>query len=110
MGGRNSAVPPPFSGERTMLCEQRLPPSGRDFEVYETVILGGKTTRHAAEKFELSQTRICQIVERMRAWQAEVLPADTSHSAERLQQLAKSVAAGRLDHLYCETMEAWRQS
>jgi len=80
-----------------MATNLRLPPSGRDFEVFEAVILGGKTTREAAQTLRLAQTRICQIVERMRQWHAEVLPAQSGHSPERLQQLAKSVAAGRLD-------------
>jgi len=92
-----------------MLSHKRRPPSGRDFEVFEAVILGGKSTREAAEQFRVSQTRVCQLVERVRDWQAEVLPAE-SDSDERRLRLAKILAAGRLDHLYGEMMQAWRRS
>jgi hypothetical protein len=93
-----------------MSSYERQPPSGRDFEVFEAVILGGKSTRQAAEQFHLSQTRICQIVERVKQWQAEAAPQNSDVSSERLLQLAKAVAAGRLDHLYGEMMQAWRRS
>ena len=88
----------------------KLPPSGRDFEVYHTVIVGGKSTREAAEQFRLSQTRICQIVERMRAWQAEVLPAECPLPEEGCLRLAQNIAVERINHLYCEVMTAWRKS
>jgi len=94
-----------------MSSHERRPPSGRDFAVFEAVILGGKSTREAAEQFRLSQTRVCQLVERVREWQAEVLPAaDGDDDEERRVRLAKIVAAGRLDHLYGEMMQAWRRS
>ena len=57
-----------------MVCEQKLPPSGRDFAgVFSAVILAGKSTRAAAGEFRLSQTRVCQIVRRVKKWQAEVV-------------------------------------
>jgi hypothetical protein len=92
-----------------MSNHERRPPSGRDFAVFEAVILGGTSTREAAEQFRVSQTRVCQLVERVREWQAEVLPAE-SDSDERRLRLAKILAAGRLDHLYGEMMQAWRRS
>jgi len=88
----------------------KLPPSGRDFEVHRAVVVGGKSTREAAEQFRLSQTRVCQIVERMRAWQAEVLPAEAPLTEDDGLRLAKNVAGARLDFLYCEVMDSWRQS
>ena len=88
----------------------RLPPSWRDFEVYRTVIVGGKSTREAAEEFRLSQTRVCQIVERMRAWQAEVLPAESPLPADGLLRLSQNIACERIDFLYGEAMAAWRRS
>ena len=102
-----------------MFCEQRLPPSGRDFEVFSAVILAGQSTREAAASFRLSQTRVCQIVERVKKWQAEVVGAadaadpqstEKQPSEERLLHLAKCIAAGRLDHLYGEAMRAWERS
>src|SRR5262245_5881310 len=100
--------------EDAMMIAQKLPPRGRDFEVFSAVILAGKSTREAAAGFKLSQTRVCQIVERVRKWQVEVLGtahhAEPQPSEERLLHLAKCIAAGRLDHLYGESMEAWRRS
>ena len=93
-----------------MSTEQRLPPSGRDFDVFSAVIVGGQTTRQAAAQFKVSQTRICQIARRVQAWQAEVVPADGGLPEERRLCLAKQVAAARLDHLYGEMMAAWRSS
>jgi hypothetical protein len=99
-----------------MLDKQKLPPSGcnrppsgRDFEVFSAVIVAGKATREAAGEFKLSQTRVCQIVERVKKWQAEVVDAELVGEEKRLY-LAKCIAAGRLDHLYGEAMEAWRRS
>lgn len=97
-----------------MLYEQKVPPSGRGFEVFSAVILAGKSTREAAAAFQLSQTRVCQIVERVRKWQAEVVGTDDADNAqpseEQRMRLARCIAAGRLDHLYGESMEAWRRS
>ena len=87
----------------------RLPPSWRDFEVYRTVIVGGKSTREAAEECRLSQTRVCQIVERMRAWQAEVLPTECPLPEEGLLRLSQNIACERIDSLYGEAA-AWRRS
>jgi hypothetical protein len=93
-----------------MSADLRQPPSERDFDVFSLVIVGGQTTREAAAQFKISQTRVCQIVERVQAWQAEVLPAESPLSEERQLRMGKHVAAARLDHLYGETMEAWRRS
>jgi hypothetical protein len=88
----------------------KLPPNARDFEVFEFVVVGGKSTRDAATKFGLSQTRICQIVERMRQWQAEVVPQESPIPEERRLRLARHVAVQRIEYLYGEVMEAWRRS
>ncbi|HZN36761.1 MAG TPA: hypothetical protein VFB80_23185 [Pirellulaceae bacterium] len=88
----------------------KLPPSWRDFEVFRAVIVGGKSTREAAELFRLSQTRICQIVERTKAWQAEVLPAECPLPEEGRLRLSQNIAVERIDSLYCEVMGAWRKS
>src|SRR5262245_22686650 len=88
----------------------KLPPSGRNFEVYEAVIVGGKSTHEAAQRFGLSQTRVCQIVKRIQAWQTQVLASDEHLTDEEQLRLAKSIAAHRLNHLYCEVMSAWRRS
>src|SRR5262245_40259477 len=106
----NSPFPAPLFGAWVMSNDLRLPPSGRDFDVFSAVMVGGQTTRQAAAQFKLSQTRVCQIVERVHAWQAQVLPADSPLPEERQLRLGKQMAAARLDHLYGEMMEAWRKS
>jgi hypothetical protein len=90
---------------------KNLPPSGRDFEVFEHVVVGGGTTRSAAQEFKISQTRVCQVLERVRAWLDEVTPtaADEQVSQKQLQ-LAEGLAADRLDHLYGQAIEGWRKS
>jgi len=88
----------------------QLPPSGRNFEVFEAVIVGGKSTRDAAGQFRLSQSRVCQIVRRMQAWQAEVLTSEQHLTDEEQLRLSKDIAGHRLNHLYCEVMGAWRRS
>ena len=94
-----------------MLGEQVRPPSGRDFEVFEHVVVGGGTTRSAAHEFKISQTRVCQVLERVRVWLDDVTPsaADEQVSQKRLQ-LAEGLAADRLDHLYGQAIEGWRSS
>jgi len=93
-----------------MSSDLRLPPCGRDFDVFSLVIVGGQTTRQAAAEFKLSQTRVCQIVERVQTWQSEVLPAESPLPEERQLRMSKHMAAARLDHLYGEMMKAWRKS
>jgi hypothetical protein len=90
---------------------QRLPPSGRDFEVFEHVVTDGGTTRSAAHEFKISQTRVCQIMERVRAWMDEVSPAPADEQETKKQlQLAEGLAADRLDSLYSQAMTGWRSS
>ena len=94
-----------------MFAQLRLPPSERDFEVYEYVVVGGGSTRGAARYYDLSQTRICQIVQQVAEWQANVVPkAADQHSAEDLTVLAKNTAGRRLQYIYDEAMHAWRES
>ena len=89
----------------------KLPPSGRDFDVFEHVVVGGGTTRGVAHEFQISQTRICQVLERVRDWIDEIAPGagDKQVSSKQLQ-LAVGLAADRLDHLYSQAMTGWRSS
>jgi hypothetical protein len=90
---------------------QRLPPSGRDFEVFEHVTVDGGTTRSAAQEFKISQTRVCQVLERVRDWLDEVAPATADEQVTKKHlQLAEGLAADRLDSLYSQAMTGWRSS
>ncbi len=87
-----------------------LPPSERDLEIYEAVVIEGETTRSAANAFELSQTRIVQICERVAEWVAGTLPETPRLSRRARLRLASHVAEGRLDHLYSLAMQAFDKS
>jgi hypothetical protein len=104
-GGRKPTEPTPHELLR------RLPPSGRDFEVFEHVTVDGGTTRSAAHEFKISQTRVCQVLERVREWMDEVSPPPADEQVTKKQlQLAEGLAADRLDSLYSQAMTGWRSS
>jgi hypothetical protein len=84
-----------------------LPPSGRDFIVYERVILDSATTRQAAAEAGISQTRVRQIVRRVIQWLAQTLPADSSQSEAAQLRVARHMAADRLEACYQSANRAW---
>src|SRR5687768_9706311 len=79
-----------------MTTSERLPPSGRDFEVYDLVMVEQQSTREAADACGLSQTRIRQIVARVEAFLAEVVTADGKITREQRVRLGEMIAAERL--------------
>jgi hypothetical protein len=90
---------------------ERMPPSGRDFQVFEEVVVNCRPTRLLAEAMEISQTRICQIVERVWEWQERVLPrVDRDAPSEMLVKAAKYLAAERLNWLYGQTIKCFELS
>ena len=93
-----------------MQTELKLPPSGRDFQVYQRVIVDAASTRQAASEFSLSQTRVRQVVQRVSEWLTKELPAASKENDRVQLWLAKHVAADRLQALLGETMDSWRKS
>ena len=92
------------------LRQQELPPSERDFQVFEEVVIGGASTRAAAAMFGVSQTRIVQVRQRVAEWMgAEVPPTPRLTPLQRLR-LAAHIAEGRADFLYSQAMDGWRAS
>ena len=89
-----------------MATTVKLPPSQRDFEVYHFLKEGG-STRSAAARFGVSQTRVRQVARRVVTWAAEVLPADSEAETAGLLRVAVSVAGDRLEYFYQQTMEQW---
>jgi hypothetical protein len=86
-----------------------LPPSERDFEIYQMVVGEGQSTRAAAREVGLSQTRIVQICDRVAEWiGSEVPPTAKLTPAQRLV-VAVDIAERRFDFLYSESMEGWRE-
>jgi len=89
----------------------QLPPSDRDFAVFEEVVVARGTTREAAAKFSISQTRVCQILDRVWEFSRQTLPGDAPElSSEQMQRAAQLLAAERLDHLYSLAMQAFEAS
>ena len=87
-----------------------LPPSERDFEVFERVVVEGATTRAAAAEFGLSQTRIVQVRDRVAEWIAAEVPATERLTPRQRLRLAATIASQRIDYLYSLALEAWRAS
>jgi hypothetical protein len=105
----SAVVMPAVESPRELLG--KLPPSERDFEVFACVVVDGGTTRLAATQFSISQTRVCQVLDRVRDWLGEVLPAAPEKEATPQQlDLARRLAADRLDHLYGQALVGWRSS
>ena len=87
-----------------------LPPSERDFDLFARVVVEGATTRAAAWEFDLSQTRVVQVRDRVAQWIATEVPAAERLSAGQRLRLAASIASQRIDYLYSLALEAWRAS
>ncbi|WP_425615666.1 hypothetical protein NA78x_005596 [Anatilimnocola sp. NA78] len=88
-----------------------LPPCWRDFEAYRLVKVSQFSTRVAARKLKISQTRIRQIIERVAAYLVEMSPG-VKDIVRREQQLyvAEQMAAERLNFLCAQAENAWRMS
>ncbi|WP_425614516.1 hypothetical protein NA78x_004385 [Anatilimnocola sp. NA78] len=88
-----------------------LPPCWRDFEAYRLVKVSQFSTRVAARKLKISQTRIRQIIERVAAYLVEMSPG-VKDVVRREQQLyvAEQMAAERLNFLCSQAENAWRMS
>jgi len=91
-----------------MNSSPHFPPTDRDFQVYQRVVLEAATTRQTAADFSLSQTRIRQIVLRVSQWLAESLPGRTDATDAAYLHLAQHVAADRLQHIFGQAMRDWR--
>src|SRR5688572_18778744 len=76
-----------------------LPPSERDFLVFEAVMFSGASTRETAAEFEISQTRVMQIRKHVAEWIARSVPDGLELSPIERLRLAVHIAEGRSDHL-----------
>ncbi len=94
-----------------MQTQLQLPPSGRDFEVYRLVKVEQRSTRAVAETMALSQTRVCQLLERVGAFLTDVAPAaEVEERRGQRLHVAEQVAAERIDYLYSRAVRDYRQS
>src|SRR4051812_40198694 len=86
---------------------RKLPPSERDFEIYEAVHVAGCSTWEQAARHEISQPRVRQITRRVVEWRGEVLPPQTKVAREQETHLARQIAAGRFQHQLEEATTFW---
>lgn len=87
------------------------PPSERDWDVWEAVSRDGLTQRQAAERFSLSQPRVCKILREVESWgqDNETDPRAGRSSAER-RRLAEHTYRFQLGAHYREAIQAWEAS
>lgn len=86
----------------------RLPPNSRDFELFRVVQVNLVSTRDAAQRFGISQTRVRQVVARVGAWLAEALPVKTAASLEQEALLARHLAAERMQSVLETLTVVWK--
>jgi hypothetical protein len=91
-------------------ASRKLPPSERDFGIFEMTVIDGDPTRAAALLYKLSQTRVVQIAREVTEWMAENLPATPRLSVGQRLAVAREIAQRRLDGLYSVAMSAWHKS
>ena len=88
----------------------KLPPTERDFEIYEAVHVGNASTWSQAAKHQISQTRVRQIIRRVVEWLGEVLPPQAKIAREQEIHLARQIAASRFQHQLEEATAFWNEA
>ena len=76
----------------------RLPPTPRDFEIHRLHLVHHMSSRRLADKYEVSQTRIRQIVKAVSQWLVTTMPVQTEAEIEQETRLAQHLAADQLKH------------
>jgi len=92
------------------IAQVPLPPSERDFLVFELVAIDGASTRHAAAEFGVSQSRIVQIRRHVAEWMGAEVPETPRLTPIQRLRVAADIAERRADHLYSKAMDGWRAS
>jgi len=88
----------------------QIPPSQRDFEIYRFVKIERHSTRQAAKEFNLSQTRVRQVIEAIIEYLVESVPLDDEGKRVDRLQVAEQLAREQLDFLYGQAITWWHQS
>ena len=106
--------PPPTtrpSPRRNSPSPPGVPPGPRDWLAYRLVKVQQLTTREAAKELGISQTRVCQLIDRVVEYMTDVAPGCESPEARgRRLYIAESVAAERIDFLFGQVCEGYRKS
>src|SRR5436305_3032768 len=91
-------------------ASRKLPPTDRDVEIYESVHVQHCSTWHMADRHNISQTRVRQIIRRVVEWLGEVLPPQTKIAKEQEVRLAREIAADRFQHQLEEITDLWKET
>lgn len=89
---------------------RKLPPTDRDFEIYESVHIENGSILQMAERHRISKTRVRQIVRRVVEWLGEVLPPQAKVAKEQELYLARQIAADRFQHQLERVTWLWEET
>jgi hypothetical protein len=109
---RGGARNPEFASadQPTATASRKLPPTERDFEIYEAVHVCNCSTWSQARKHQISQTRVRQVIRRVVEWLGEVLPPQAKVAREQEVHLARQIAADRFQRQLEEATTFWNQT
>jgi hypothetical protein len=88
----------------------RQMPSERDWNVYQLVRVQQWSTRAAAKEFDISQSLVCQIVQRMGKFFVQSIKVPSTELAARQLAAGRQLAAERIDFLVNEAVRCFRKS
>jgi len=102
------------ASNRSRLAElpstRQAPPSERDFELFFAVQAQCLSTRAAAERFGISQTRVLQVRDRVAEWLGGTLLPLRSLSVRQRVGVVGEMARHRIEFLLSQAVEAWHAS
>src|SRR5690242_13261014 len=87
-----------------------LPPTPRDFEIHRLNRIEHASTYSLAGRYQISQTRVRQVVYRVGQWLASVLPARSDIEKEQEARLAQCLAADQLQSQAEKLQVFWEQT
>ncbi len=87
----------------------KMPPSGRDFDLFRRVKVEERSPRQVAGECKLSPHGVFQAVNRVSEYLCEIAPGSEEQRPQRLS-IAEQVASERIDFLCSCAMQAWRDS
>jgi hypothetical protein len=97
-------------GEQEGLGGLKMPPSEKALEVFQLVEIVGLSTREAAREAGVSQTRVIQLRDAVEEWICAQSAGSERRTKQQQLRLAEYKANARLDHLYSQAMEGWKNS
>ncbi len=86
------------------------PPAEGWMDVYSLVCVEGYSVPDAAAMLNLPPAKVRQARNQVLTWLATNKPLHAEKSKDEALRLSEAMARERLEHLYCEAMEAWKNS